>query len=250
MYSSVNDLKSFYDSDIGQIVQNTLQKRICALWDDVHDYRILGCGYSVPYLGALEKRSERVIAMMSEKQGVQQWPKSSGNRTLLCDQLYLPIENASIDRVLLVHHLEYCNDLPRSLREIWRVLKPNGRIIIIVPNRMGVWARADWSPFGHGHPFTQSQLEACLREARFNVDTHEGALFMLPIPKSPVVMKSANLFEKMGRSVLPFIAGVHIVEAHKQIYARIDKTGTGSAVLEKTKGILAGNGKAVPQNRA
>ncbi len=250
MYSSVDDLRAFYNSDIGAIVQHTLQKRICSLWGDVHDYRILGCGYALPYLSALEKRSERVIAMMSANQGVQRWPQHSENRTLLCDESYLPIENASVDCVLLVHHLEYCNDLPRALHEIWRILKSNGRVLIIVPNRMGLWARADWSPLGHGHPFTQSQLEAYLRKAKLCVDSHEGALFMPPIPKSPVVMKSAHLFERMGRSFMPFIAGVHVVEAHKEIYARVDKTGTGSAVLEKTKDMLVGKGKPIPQSRS
>ena len=48
---------------------------------------------------------------------------------------------------------------PRELlREMWRVLAPNGRLLIVVPNRRGLWARVDTTPFGYGSPFSRSQL--------------------------------------------------------------------------------------------
>lgn len=74
------------------------------------------------------------------------------------------------------------------------------------------------------------------------------ALFVPPIPDSPVMMRSANLIEKMGGRIIPFVAGVHILEASKQIYAKADNGGTGSAVLAKTREILTGPGKTVPQS--
>ena len=46
------------------------------------------------------------------------------------------------------------------LREVWRVLAAGGRLLAVVPNRRGVWARIDTTPFGHGRPYSRSQITA------------------------------------------------------------------------------------------
>ncbi len=246
MYCSVNQLQEFYGSEIGGIVQSILMEHIAQAWPDVHDFRILGCGYALPYLSHFQKGSpERVFAMMPKEQGAVYWPQKEKNLVLSCEEDRFPLENASIDRAILVHHLEGCNDLRSSIREIWRVLKANGRILVIVPNRLGAWAHADWSPFGQGRPFTLSQASLLFSDNLFVQENHKSALFVPPIPDSPVMMRSANLIERFGRTILPFVAGVHIIEMSKKIYAGADNTGGGSAVFSKTKKIL---GTPVPQS--
>ncbi len=251
MYVSVSNLKEFYDSEIGGIAQSILQRYINEFWSGSHGLRVMGCGYATPYLNGFTNGSERVIAMMSQNQGAHSWALdgSSSNKNLvfLSDENQMPIESCSIDRILLIHHLEFCDNIQESLREVWRLLKSNGRLLVIVPNRLGVWARADFSPFGHGRPFTSSKLSANLKENLFIQEASKGALFVPPVPDSPVLMKSANLIEKMGSSIFPFVAGVHIVQASKQIYATIDESSGGSSVLAKTKEILRGGAKPVPQ---
>ena len=245
MYCSVNQLQEFYGSEIGGIVQSILMEHITQAWPDVHDFRILGCGYALPYLSHFLKGSpERVVAMMPKEQGAVFWPEEEKNLVLSCEEDRFPIENASIDRAILVHHLEGCNDLRSSIREIWRVLKANGRVLVVVPNRLGAWAHADWSPFGQGRPFTLSQASLLFCDNLFVQESHKSALFVPPIPDSPVMMRSANLIERFGRTILPFVAGVHIIEMSKKIYAGADKMGGGSAVFSKTKEIL---GTPVPQ---
>ena len=49
------------------------------------------------------------------------------------------------------------------LREVWRVLAPSGRMMAIMPNRRGVWTRTDNTPFGHGRPYSRSQITQLLR---------------------------------------------------------------------------------------
>lgn len=251
MYQPAEDLKAFYDSEIGKIVQMILSRHIDAFWPDVHGLRVMGCGYSVPYLDIFLDRAERVSAMMPMQQGVHHWPAAGKNRVLLCEDDRMPIENASIDRLLVVHHFENCDHLQRAVKEVWRVLKPSGRLLFIAPNRTGMWARADWSPFGHGRPFTQTQMAHCLNDGLFTPEHYRSALFVPPLPDSPVMMKSAHAIERWGRNLLPFVAGVHMVEASKRVYARIDDKGSGSPVLAKTKEILSGAGKpaATPQTR-
>lgn len=248
MYNSVEKLQAFYSSEIGSIVQRVLTRHIVDAWDDVHGLRILGCGYATPYLESfVDKKPERIIASMTHQQGACHWPIGKKNLVLLTRDHRMPIENESIDRILLVHHLECSNNMHKAMREVWRVLKPNGRVMVVVPNRMGVWARADWSPFGHGRPFTNTQLSQVLRDSLFTPRFSKSALFVPPLPDSPVMMKSANLIEHMGCSFLPFVAGVHIMEGGKQVYASINDKGSGSPVLAKTKELLSGKPVAVPQ---
>lgn len=248
MYRSVYDLRTFYNSPLGVCVQNVLNRRIAALWPDMHGLRVMGCGYSVPYLDSFCGGAERVVAMMPSELGADTWPKDGKNVVYLSDGGALPIENASMDRILLVHYLENSQALQPTLHEIWRVLKPNGRILVVVPNRSALWARVEWSPFGHGHPFSLSQLCFFLRENLFVQEKTQSALFMPPF-KFSFFMRSANLIEHMGRTFLPIAAGVHIIEASKQIYAGVDK-GSGSKVMAYKPGLFSGRprGVPVPQN--
>ena len=247
MYCSVTKLMNFYDSPIGELARDVLQKHINEIWPDVHGYRVLGCGYAVPYLkGFLKQNPERVIAMMPKGQGAQYWPLGNKNISFFCDEEGFPLENASIDRALLVHHLEGCSDVRASIQEIWRVLKANGRLLVIVPNRLGAWAQADWSPFGYGRPFTTTQISDLLCKNLFEKCCHKSALFVPPIPDSPIVMRSAHLIERMGGAFLPFVAGVHICEVNKRVFASANKNG-GSAVFAKTKEILGSKGRTAPQ---
>ncbi|MGH1376541.1 MAG: class I SAM-dependent methyltransferase [Alphaproteobacteria bacterium] len=249
MYRSVYDLKTFYLSEIGQIVRDILLGHIRDFWPSTHDLRILGCGYPSPYLEELSEGCERVFAMMPRKQGADHWGyRGDKNVAFLSDDHTLPIETCSVDRVLLIHHLECCDHLPDTLREVWRVLKANGRLLVIVPNRTGVWARADWSPFGQGSPFTLSQICHFLRDNLFVQENVKSALFVPPLPDSPVMMRSAHFIERTGRRVLPFAAGVHMVEASKQIYAGVNRTGSGSSVLSQAPQILGVKGNPAAQN--
>lgn len=250
MQSSAQDIKAFYDSEIGALVAEMIGEHMRELWPDVHGMRVMGCGYALPYLPMFEAdKPERVIAMMPERQGALRWPEEGKNLAMLCDDERMPIEHAFVDRVVLVHYLEGAADVQASLREVWRILKANGRVIVVVPNRMGAWTHADWSPFGRGMPYTLSQLCHVMQDGLFTHERHVSGLFMLPIPKSPVMMRAARMMERMGKSFMPFVAGVHIVEFSKQIYARAGEGGSGTAVVTKAKEVLAG-GKVEPARRA
>jgi SAM-dependent methyltransferase len=125
-----------------------------------------------------------------------------------------------MDRVLAVHALELTYYAPDLLREIWRVLAANGRLFIIVPNRRGIWARSDATPFGQGRPYSRRQLTELLREALFTPVGWSEALWIPPVTRVPF-LRSTIIWERVGRSLsLPF-AGVQIVEATKQVFRPI-----------------------------
>jgi SAM-dependent methyltransferase len=103
------------------------------------------------------------------------------------------------------------------MEEIWRVLAPGGRFVIIAPSRRGVWARADGTPFGQGQPYSKGQLRDLIREAQFSPVFWGEALYAPPFQRR-FFINWAPAIERIGAAVgLPF-AGVHIVEATKQVY--------------------------------
>ena len=93
----------------------------------------------------------------------------------------MPLTDAAVDRILLVHALEMSADPAELLREVWRVLAPGGRLLAVVPNRRGLWARMDTTPFGHGRPYSRSQITQLLRETWFTPTGWGEALYVPPI---------------------------------------------------------------------
>lgn len=218
MWTDVVDLRDFYETSLGQMAGRVIRHRIRELWPDTRGMRVLGMGYATPYLRGFRAEAERVFALMPASQGVIHWPADGPNAVALGDEADLPLPDNSIDRVLLVHAIESSQQLRPMLRELWRILPGNGRLIAVVPNRRGIWARFDRTPFGSGHPFTQSQLSRLLRENMFMPLRASAALFVPP-SASRMALAAAPAWERVGRSWFQTFAGVLLIEAAKEIYA-------------------------------
>jgi SAM-dependent methyltransferase len=216
----VIDLRDFYSRRLGIVARQLINRGIRERWPDAKDQRVLGIGYPTPYLGLFREDSERCIAFMPAAQGVLKWPTARPALATLVDEFALPLADAAIDRILLVHALEMSDDPEVLLREVWRVLAPSGRMIAVIPNRRGVWTRTDATPFGHGRPYSRSQITQLLRQTWFTPTAWGEALFMPPVAGG-WFLRSALAWERLGEALsLPF-AGVHIVEATKQVYRAI-----------------------------
>lgn len=218
MRIDVIDLHSFYNSPLGGAAAQCLGSQIRKLWPDLKGRSMLGLGYATPYLPQFRGEAERVIAMMPAAQGVMHWPPAAPGLTALVDETGLPLPDASIDRVLLVHALETSEQAQPGLREIWRVLAPGGKLLIAAPNRIGLWARSEATPFGHGRPYSRSQLTQLLRDSLFSPAQWSAALYMPPRARM-LVLRPALSWERIGGICWPSFAGVLLVEAVKQIYA-------------------------------
>jgi SAM-dependent methyltransferase len=219
MWSDVVDLRDFYASSLGRVASRAVRGRVRALWPTGQGRRVLGLGYPLPYLRPFLDEAERVIAAMPAGQGVLHWPGNMANRTVLVDEDDLPFPDNAFDLVLMVHAVENAESLRHMLREVWRVLDDAGHVIAVVPNRRGIWARIERTPFGHGHPYSASQLSRLLRDSLFTPTRTERALFVPPV-YSRMVLGSAPALENIGRHFLPRFAGAVIMEATKQIYAQ------------------------------
>ncbi len=216
----VVDLRNFYAHPLGTVARRFIGRGVRRLWTGSTGHRVLGVGYATPYLGLFREDAERCLAFMPAAQGVVKWPSARPTLVSLVDECELPLPDAAIDRILLVHALELSNDVAALLREVWRVLAAGGRILAVVPNRRGLWARMDTTPFGQGRPYSRSQLTHLLRETWFTPTAWGDALYVPPIDRR-WFLRSASAWERTGASMSAPFAGVHLVEATKQVYRAI-----------------------------
>jgi SAM-dependent methyltransferase len=219
MVPEMRELAAFYDSPTGQMARRVLLARVRAMWPQLAGQRLLGLGHATPYLRPFMAEAERVVAASPAAEGARPWPAGGPSLVAVAEERHLPFPDAMFDRILLVHGLETAEAQRPMLREIWRLLTPEGRLMIVAPNRTSLWAQLETSPFGQGQPYSRTQLERLLRDALFVPEHWDAALHMPPFKRRKP--SSGMGWERMGRRMWPKLAGVHIVEASKSMYAPV-----------------------------
>lgn len=201
------------------MVARLLRERIGVIWPSLRGQSVLGLGYAAPYLRLWREEVQRCVAVMPAQLGTARWPLSGPNLSCSVEEACLPFPDLCFDRILLVHGLEVAEHARRLLREVWRVLKDDGRLLVVAPNRRGMWAYVETTPFGHGQPYSAGQIGRLLAASMFRVERRDAALFMPPLRLRPV-LRSARLWESGARLMLPLgMAGLTISEAVKDVYA-------------------------------
>jgi len=241
MHLDVGELQAFYDGHLGQIARRLIRQRLREVWPSVRGQSVLGLGFATPYLRPFQGEADRVIALMPAQQGVIRWPAGPANLTALADESVLPLPDSSIDRVIVAHILETSEAMRPFLRQIWRILTPAGRLVVIAPNRTSLWAQFETTPFGHGTPFSRSQLSRLLQDAMFTPTAATTCLHMPPFG-SRYLLRTGARWESMGQKIWPQLAGVHLAEATKEVMALAPDRGLRQRVPAKPA--LASRGAA------
>jgi SAM-dependent methyltransferase len=217
MQLDAGNLVDFYEAAVGQAARRMISQRLRLLWPQCRGLRVLGYGFAVPYLRPYLGEAERVVALMPAQMGVVAWP-AGRPLTVLGEEAALPFAEAVFDRILVVHGLEGADAARILLRQLWRVLAPEGRLLVVAPNRASLWAQMEASPFACGRPFHKGELDALLRDTLFEPLQWDRALYLPPFSGRRLARMGAG-WERLGRRILPGIAGVHLVEAGKSLYA-------------------------------
>jgi len=227
MRPDVLTINRFYATELGAQAAQLISARIARQLPPLPGATTVGLGYALPYLDFLAEQepvqtTARFLAFMPAQQGVCHWPKVNKSRSCLVDPYHLPLGDASIDRLLLVHSLEHANKPANLLREAWRVLAPGGLVVVVAPNRLRTWSAAEATPFGHGRPYSKRQLSSLMSEQMLPPENWETVLMQPPFtwPGAAKMMRvSERLIGSLGRS----LGGALLVSARKQVYGAIPK---------------------------
>lgn len=220
MHLDVLDLRNFYyRSPLGRGAQKVIRDQLLAIWPEAKGQTVAGFGFAVPLLRPYLGTARRVIGLMPGPQGVMPWPAGQMNVSVLCEDVFWPLQTGQVDKLVVMHGLETSDNPDALLAECWRVLGPGGRAVFVVPNRAGLWSRSDKTPFGFGRPFSLGQLDALLRKHQFVTERSLSTLYQPPSHR-PVWRRVADLLEKVGHHTPVVVAGgVLMVEVSKQMAA-------------------------------
>ncbi len=248
MHLDVADLRRFYyRTPLGRVAQSALQRALRQLWPDVKGETLVGFGFAAPMMRPFLGEARRAFCLMPAGQGVARWPADQPNRAALVEETLWPLPDGYVDRLLVAHGIETCERPAALFEEMWRVLAPGGSAILIAPNRSGLWARRDVTPFGYGRPYSIKQLEHQLGEHRFEPTRHAACLYAPPSHKR-FWLRMSGVCENVGlRLDLKRAAGVILIEATKLVYAA-PKTGARATVktpLEVLEGLTAPKPKPI-----
>lgn len=217
MGGEVHGLATFYASPAGATAGRLVARRLAAMWPGLRGQTVLGIGHAAPYLDLWRPEAARCVSLSPAQLGLARYPAEGPASALVAEEEALPFADLAFDRILLVHGLEMAEHARRLLREVWRVLKDDGRLLVVAPNRRGFWAHAEHTPFGHGQPYSTGQVTRLLQRHLFHVERRDFALFVPPY--APFLRWGAG-WERLGRAAWPARhAGLSIVEARKDLLA-------------------------------
>jgi SAM-dependent methyltransferase len=134
----------------------------------------------------------------------------------------LPIQTDSIDVVVLPHTLDFALYPHEVLREVERVLIPEGHVVITGFNPLSIWQIWRWllrwrnQPPWCGHFYTTMRLRDWLKLLGFDV-THKQHFFHRPPLKNRSFMQRLSFLEKMGRVLWPVTGAGYVLVARKRV---------------------------------
>ncbi|MFD1882656.1 class I SAM-dependent methyltransferase [Paracoccus pacificus] len=220
MHHDVMDLRAFYyNRALGRVVQRILRDRLTRFWPPggTTGMTVAGYGFAAPMLRPYLTSARRVTSLMPAPQGVMPWPAGMPNHSVLAEETAWPLDTGAVDRLVMLHGLETSDHPLAVLEEARRVLGPGGRMILIAPNRAGLWARSDNTPFGFGRSYTTGQLESQARAAGFQVERSAVALYTPPSDRR-FWLRTADWWERNGQRISRFlVAGVVMIELSRQM---------------------------------
>ncbi|VAW02977.1 hypothetical protein MNBD_ALPHA06-530 [hydrothermal vent metagenome] len=214
MYPDVRELSQFYQTRLGKMVETCISRRLAALWPDIGDKDVLSVGYGSSFLPPWQTQARRLVNAMPARQGVEQWPAQGPVQSVLIDPLALPFADNCFDRILVAHFLEEAADPLASLFQLTDCLVSGGKMVLVLPHRIGLWAANSNTPFGHGRAYSYFQVLRLLEQTGLKCTARTQALFAPPYPwfAAPANTKA---WERTGEIFWPFFGGALLVEAQK-----------------------------------
>lgn len=231
MYFDFSEISAFYKSPVGQRAFRRISPLIAKTLDLSSRHHMMGFGFTRPYLNMLEANFHPLsLAEFSPaRMGIATWMGEQGNRSALVSGKHLPLKDESYDRILLVHALEFSRNARQLLREVGRVLKSDGKLVVVVSSRHGFWARGDHTPFGAGAPLSRNQVRGILEDHGFEILASQGTLYCPP-KETGFLRQFEGTLENFGPRLMPLQAGVHIMTVQKKRWS--EEGGSKSPVTK------------------
>ncbi|MBR0559054.1 class I SAM-dependent methyltransferase [Neokomagataea anthophila] len=213
------DISAFYRTPVGQRVQTLLQRHIKSL-PFPPCQQAIALGHATPYRRALPDNT--IFAHLTPPSH-----QEAGQKHCIVDTTRLPFDDCSVPLILAVHALEFAPSPSELLRALWKSLRDDGHLILVIPNRSGLWAHSDRTPFGHGTPFSTQQIQRLLTQNLFKTDYKRSTLIA---PPCMLTHSSGRMIEYLAPYLPSPCAGLHLLVVRKNLYAGLPLAVSHKAV--------------------
>jgi len=122
----------------------------------------------------------------------------------------LPYEDGTFDLVTALDVVEHLDDDLAGLTELWRVLRPGGRVLLFVPAFMFLWGLQD-DVSHHRRRYRLPELRRVLERAGFEIErtTYANITFFLPILVGRQLMRLTGIKAESENNInVPALNGV------------------------------------------
>ncbi len=207
---SITGIDDWLASPQGRYVMAWEQEKIDAAVDDLFGYNAIQL--SLPQFRLLARNRIPLRQTVGE----------SGAVDVLCDLHELPFAANSIDLVVMPHILEFHHDRHQILREVERILIPDGQLVITGFNPISLWGLRRHLPKNsgrfpmNGDYISVLRLKDWLQLLNFEVDRGNFGCYAPPCQQERW-LKRCHFMEIAGDRWWSFAGGVYLLRAIKRV---------------------------------
>jgi SAM-dependent methyltransferase len=219
--SAIVSLSAWLNTDPGRYVRNWEQTRFDGMVDNVFGYRALQIGLPELDLLRANRMPFKAFAgqVIPETQQTYDWAG-----VVRVEPEFLPFDRESMDLVVLPHILETASNPHQVLREVERVLVPEGRVVISGFNPWSLWGvrqRAPllrpWLPSDVRQHVSLSRLKDWFKLLSFEIELGHFGCYIPPCRTEKWLGRTA-FFESAGDRWWPSCGAVYVVSAVKRVH--------------------------------
>ena len=138
-----------------------------------------------------------------------------------CEASQLPFRTNSIDLLQLPHVLEFSENPHQTLREVERVLVPEGHVMISGFNPISTWGLKSFVAKGEGYPWDGSfltllRIKDWLALLGFETVTARMACYAPPC-RNPAWLSRFKKLDRAGNHRWPMLGGIYFIVAKKRV---------------------------------
>tara|TARA_B100001939_G_scaffold74845_1_gene62897 strand:+ start:1115 stop:1828 length:714 start_codon:yes stop_codon:yes gene_type:complete len=233
MKINIENFKIFYSSFLGKSITQIILKKIHNLWPNFNNSRNAAIGFGFPFLSVFKSNIQRLFFLVPNKFGLFNFFINEKNLTASVQEDILPLEDLSIDRLLVVNCFEYLSEHKKFLREAWRILDKDGEIIIITPNTYGLWRFFYKKKLNSPTTFSSYELDLLLSNNFFTPVKIEYCLFLPPL-KNKFFINKIRSFEVLNNRLTKYFAGLIIIKGKKNYLSPV--SSKSKIVKQKIRG--------------
>ena len=206
-------IDQWFQSALGTAVLQAEKEAIKPIIDRIFGYHILQVGCSEEHSLIVDSPAGHKILFAPRYR--------SGVKNPVANNEELPLASDSIDAIVLHHALDFTDDCHKLLREVTRVLRPGGQMLIIGFNPYSHWGF--WKLFKRkinipwrGRFISKGRVTDWLRLLELQIASVKFGLHFLPLKYSNL-LKHAPKLEKLGNRLHSPMGGAYFILCIKQI---------------------------------